>query len=474
MKKSHLKIVLCTIICAAFMSAAAGYIFLASYYNERYSFGTYINGIYCTGKTPEEVNEILKESYVSSGNLLVQFSETETEILDLSTVACEADYAQQLQQIFAGQNPWLWIKNLFGVCSYELEPEVVYDDDSLLGHIGHMRCMADEENAESHGVAIRWTDQGYELEDHTRHIFDRSRAADIILDAVRQGKSSVNLVEKDCYYDLEITPQIKAAYDLWAQIENFQSFSMKYLFGSCEEIVDASVTSQWITLDSERNFVTGEDGGLVLDESAVADYIARLAQKYDTYGLERTYLTHDGKTVTVEQSIYGNQLDQEAECEYLTQAFYAHNTADREPQYQKKALYQGDNDIGPTYIEVNLTQQKLCYVKEGALFLETDIVSGSIRRGTVTPSMMCYIQGMYRNTILRGGDSPAFVYYWVPIYKGIGIHDATWRKQFGGEIYLTNGSHGCINVPLDQMEVLYADIEKGMPVILFYEDSETL
>ncbi len=85
---------------------------------------------------------------------------------------------------------------------------------------------------------------------------------------------------------------------------------------------------------------------------------------------------------------------------------------------------------------------------------------------------MCYVQGKYRNTVLRGPGYASFVYYWVPVYKAIGIHDATWRNRFGGEIYLAGGSHGCVNVPLEQMKILYADIEAGLPVILYYEDDE--
>ena len=51
---------------------------------------------------------------------------------------------------------------------------------------------------------------------------------------------------------------------------------------------------------------------------------------------------------------------------------------------------------------------------------------------------------------------------------GIGIHDADWRDEFGGEIYKTNGSHGCINVPSEVMPELYDMVELGTPVIMFY------
>ena len=58
--------------------------------------------------------------------------------------------------------------------------------------------------------------------------------------------------------------------------------------------------------------------------------------------------------------------------------------------------------------------------------------------------------------------------YWMPVKGGIGLHDASWRKEFGGEIYKTNGSHGCINIPRDVMKEIYENFEVGTPVIMFY------
>lgn len=473
MKTNKLMTILITVMSGVFATLAAGYVFLAVYYAKGYSLGTYVNGIYCTGRTPAEVNALLQEGTVC-GELVVRVSDEEQEVLDLSNVSFQADYMPQLKQLLASQNPFLWFRNLFGFGHYQIEPEMTFDEDVLLREILTLSCMSEEGVQLPHDLGIMHTEQGYVLVDHTKHIFDRERAIEVIKEAALHGRSSVDLVQKDCYYDLELTPGMEELYAVWEKINAFQSFSMKYLFGDCEEIVDASVTSKWILLDESMNFVMDENGGLVLNEQAVADYIAALAQKYDTYGLERRYETYTGKTVTVNGGIYGNQLDQEAECAYLTQAFYEHNTADRQPEYIQKALFQGSDDVGPDYIEVNMTEQVLYYVKGGELFLKTDIVSGNIRSGHRTPSRICYVQGKYRNTVLRGPGYASFVYYWVPVYKAIGIHDATWRNRFGEEIYLTNGSHGCVNVPLEQMELIYADIEKGLPVILFYEDEESL
>ena len=48
--------------------------------------------------------------------------------------------------------------------------------------------------------------------------------------------------------------------------------------------------------------------------------------------------------------------------------------------------------------------------------------------------------------------------------------DASWRTQFGGEYYKTQGSHGCINAPGDIAATLYGEIEVGTPVVAYYRE----
>ena len=56
---------------------------------------------------------------------------------------------------------------------------------------------------------------------------------------------------------------------------------------------------------------------------------------------------------------------------------------------------------------------------------------------------------------------------------GIGIHDATWRSKFGGDIYKYDGSHGCINLPLSFAAQVYEIAEPGMPVLCYWLDEVT-
>ncbi|MBQ3858807.1 MAG: L,D-transpeptidase [Prevotella sp.] len=48
-----------------------------------------------------------------------------------------------------------------------------------------------------------------------------------------------------------------------------------------------------------------------------------------------------------------------------------------------------------------------------------------------------------------------------------GIHDSVWRSAYGGNIYKTNGSHGCVNTPLGAMRKIFKKAHVGTPVIVY-------
>ena len=59
----------------------------------------------------------------------------------------------------------------------------------------------------------------------------------------------------------------------------------------------------------------------------------------------------------------------------------------------------------------------------------------------------------------------------MPFAYNVGFHDASWRHgRFGGNIYKTSGSHGCINMPEDKAAKLYELVAVDTPVIAYYRE----
>lgn len=209
-----------------------------------------------------------------------------------------------------------------------------------------------------------------------------------------------------------------------------------HTFGDAREVLDGDTISQWITVDG---------GNVTLDESQAAAYVKELAGKYDTAYKTKTLKTSYGKDVTISRGHYGWKISQAAETAAVLSIIKNGEQQTREPEYSQKAASRGANDYGSTYVEINLTAQHLYFYKNGELLVETDFVSGNESRGWATPGGAYPLTYKQRNATLRGEGYATPVSYWMPFNGGIGLHDASWRGSFGGTIYKTGGSHGCIN-----------------------------
>ena len=136
-------------------------------------------------------------------------------------------------------------------------------------------------------------------------------------------------------------------------------------------------------------------------------------------------------------------------------------------QSSSAATQQTAVDSG-NYIDVNKTTQTLSLYAGGQITYITPIVTGNVRAGHGTPNGVYSIYAKQTNRTLKGPNYESFVKYWLPFYKGYGIHDANWRStaEFGGTTYQTSGSHGCVNIPPDNMPALFAAVGVGTPVIV--------
>lgn len=444
------------------------YLSMSGYYKDRFAYGTWINGIYCTGSTVEEINARLV-SMNTIETFYVIDKNGSVESFALSEIDYEISYMDALNKIKQSQHPLLWGIGWFKGRFYEVMPSYTFSEDLLTEKILEMNFSSHAVYDENGTVEILRGENGYYLVDSTKALLQPQVAYQTIYHALKQGKRSVSLWASGCYADLPVTQEMQETYDLWAQIEEFQQFRVDYFYGDEIYRMDASVVSDWILKDEGGAFVTDSQGNLVLDKEAVVHSVSEMCAVYSTLEGTHLFCTTDGEWIEVEGGTYGNEIDEDAEVAFLLEKFQERKGYyTRSPQYLTMAAAPGRNDIGPTYVEVDMTEQVLYYYEEEELLLETPIVTGNMARGWDTPSVVCMVYAKQRNRVLRGATYQTFVYYWMPVYGNIGFHDATWRREFGGDIYETDGSHGCVNMPKDMAAQLYEYVEIGTPVVLYY------
>ena len=127
----------------------------------------------------------------------------------------------------------------------------------------------------------------------------------------------------------------------------------------------------------------------------------QLADTYDTIGTSQPFVTSNGETVYVEAVTYGWQMDRESETEALYQLLMAGESAKRSPVYLEGAVTRGENDIGDTYVEIDYTNQRMWYYKDGSLLVETAVVTGNTSAGMGSPEGIFCIVGKERTPFLQ-------------------------------------------------------------------------
>jgi lipoprotein-anchoring transpeptidase ErfK/SrfK len=114
------------------------------------------------------------------------------------------------------------------------------------------------------------------------------------------------------------------------------------------------------------------------------------------------------------------------------------------------------------------------YYKDGEKVFDCDVVTGNLTRGNGSPDGIFKIVYKQKDATLVGENYESAVSYFMPFAYNIRFHDASWRNEFGGTIYKTSGSHGCVNMPSDKAQELFSMVETGTPVVCYYREAVQL
>ena len=205
-----------------------------------------------------------------------------------------------------------------------------------------------------------------------------------------------------------------------------------------------------------------------IDEEALDAYVNEINKLYGSLDVESQFITTAGELIDL-PVIYATQhLDVPAFREDLIYSLEHSVCATRDVPYLD-SIQMPDKPYSGSYIEIDKSSQTLWVYIDGECVIETPVVTGCPKNYWSTPTGVYSVLAKRISVILTGPDYESWVKYWMPFYRGYGMHDATWRRldDFGGNEYLYNGSHGCVNIPPKTAEEIFYTIYTGIPVILY-------
>lgn len=440
---------------------AAVYFGIAFYFSGHFFSNTRINGLDCSKKTVEEAKELIEDKIMEYQLTLVERG-GKTETLTAQQLDMEYADDNKIEEVMKKQNPFTWIVAFTGNKVYTVSANRTYNKEALEALMDRLECFNPEVLTAPADAFLERGEEGYalipEVEGNTP---DRERVKKAIVQAIEDGKTKLDLEEEDLYLKPAVRSTDEDMINAFAQIQELTRAKVTYDFKDRTYVVAAGEIAGWLVQD--------EDGNYRIDEKEAGRFVRQMAYETDTYALKRQFKTTLGTTVDLEGGDYGWVINKEKTTEQLLEKVRAGAEETIEPVYLYKGKDRAKNDIGGTYVEISIDEQKMWCYKDYELVVETDVVTGRVSKGWDTPKGGVWaIDAKARNWHLTSEEFgyDTLVSYWMPFNGNVGIHDAK-RTKWGGTVYINSGSHGCINTPIENVEKVFNAVEIGTPVIVY-------
>ena len=452
----------------------AGYIAAGVHFSDHFYPSTKFFGIKASGLTVEEVKRQVEkkvEGYQlqikgrSSGGSNIGAGDRITA----DEVGMKYRDNGMIDRAMRQQYPAVWPAALLKTILAPNEETLGTEYDSSLADsvIRNLTVFDSSRVIEPKNAELKYTADGAVITKEvmgTRLDYDKTKTA--IIHALNDGSTSIDLEKEGLYQNPEVYADDDALNEKANALNLVLGANVTLEMGDQSVQINPEMTAEtFLSLDM--------DGNYYVDDSKVSSYIVKLADKTDTVGRKRTFHTSLGTTVELEGGDYGWTLDADSTAQELEEALKEKKKGTLEPVYFTTGLCRDKNDIGNTYVEIDLTNQHMWFYKNGSLIVDTPVVTGNPQKNNETPSGGVWsLKGKYRNATLKGEGYATPVDYWLPFNGGVGIHDLQKRYYFGGSVYNGAGSHGCINTPLAAVKLIYNGIGDGTPVVVYKDDSQ--
>lgn len=459
---SKIKIIIPCVIAGVLLAVYLGF---AIFFTGHFEFNTFINGEDVSLFSLDEANGIFT-SEVGKYELTVSGRDDLSYTIAGADIDIEPQFKDKIEGLLSSENVFAWPLSLFTNTNYEADLVTDYSKDELSNCIDEMISQNNSNLTEPVDATYEMGEAKFEIVPEVPgNKIIRSKAEDIITNAILELRDEINLDKEENHESAYEEPLVYSDDEdlntLVTNLNKYASSSFEYVFGDNTELVNGPVIQDFLDIDGTN---------VTLNEDEVKEYINSLARKYDTFGKSRTLHTALGEDISVSGGDYGWWMDRNTTTANLVDALKlgsSGGTTELEPVYFGTAASYGDNDYGTSYVEIDLDNQHVYVYQDGKLVVESDCVSGKAVLGNGTPDGTYSITYKEKDATLNGENYSSPVKYWMPFNGNIGMHDASWRSSFGGKIYVTSGSHGCINLPSAKAAEIFDAVTKHEAVIVY-------
>lgn len=442
------------------------YLGAAVYFHYHFFPNTTLNGVDVSGKGSEAAESAIRQEIDTYVLHMTTRNASGEEQITGESIGLSPKFHGEVKDHINSQNVFAWGIRIFQKQKLKMDTVVEFDEDALEEQMKNLDCMQKKnQEVPKDAYVSDYGENGYEIiPEEQGSVINESIFRMALEDAVKTLQDDFDLEEAGCYRTPDITSESQELITLSDTLNRYAGATITYELGDEKEVLDGKVISQWLEVNGSS---------VTIDEEAVTEYVDSLASSHNTVFRGHTLKTSYGNTVTIKEGDYGWKVDKEGEKEQILKDIRAGVPVTREIVYAQRANSHGENDYGDTYVEINLAKQHLFFYKNGNLVVESDFVSGDQAKRYDTPTGVYGLTYKQRDATLKGENYATPVSYWMPFCNNVGMHDANWRSSFGGKIFKTSGSHGCVNLPPSAAQTIFENIEEGDPVLVYkYPEEE--
>lgn len=448
------------------LGLGAAYLTGVGYYSDRFVANTTFGTVDISNLTLVKAQEKLEED-INEREVVLMENDQEVARIKISDLKGEFNTESNLETVYKSQDPSVWVTSYFEEEAFEdVLTDQVTINPSNIELVLSERGLSNAEREAAVDAGIEYNeDEGYFIESGqigTRIDFDKLGAS--IVNAVQSNESSVDL--EDVYAEPVIDSQSDVLTSIMDTINDFSDIELTLQIAGDDLTLPKETIESWLYFDGNNQ--------LVVDYELVFAYVSALNDEYATYNKNRQFTSTLQGEVTVPPGILGWGIDVAYETQAIIDDLYAGVDVTREPAtFSSGGNGNSADEIGGTYVEIDLTYQMMYLYVNGEMVLGTDIVSGQLGAETVPGANA--VNEMLTDTKLRGYNQFRETEYATPVSYWIrfdnqaqGIHDASWQGSYGGDVWTYAGSLGCINTPYWAVETIYNSVSYGTPVLVFY------
>lgn len=447
------------VILGVFYYFLALYLQGSEYFTNHFYPGTEINSISVSCKSPDAARSKV-DSALTDYTLTFNGINNETQSIKGSEINLKLQDENEFKNLKDRQNTSNLVCGLFNRSVNKDHTKIIFDEKKLKEKINNLSFFNSKNIIEPKNPAFKYTDSGYEIVNEINgNKVDKDCLYSKTVDSILNGVSDVNLEAANCYLKPKYTStsmEVLAARDT---LNKYVSSKITYTFGASSETLTGNTINKWLSVNDNLE--------IIVDNNKVNAFMDTLSTKYNTAGKIRHFNTSSGTPIDIGGGDYGFVINKDKESKNILDALKMGKTLTKEPEYSNTGLSRGENDIGNTYVEIDLSRQHMWFYKNGSLIVQGGVVTGNISNHMGTPRGIYGLKYKLRNAVLKGPGYEAPVNYWMPFNGGIGIHDASWRGEFGGGIYIYNGSHGCVNTSYSVAQSIFNNIDANTPVVCY-------